>query len=242
MLDHLEQLESYFGDALRRDAEASSAAGAAAGGDDEGEKDEFDREEEEQAREDLAAIEQDLPRAKSEVLSAGCQMTGVMADIIAADFREALSKLFTPEWERANLVTIIANTALDYFGEARVLLDGYFFDRLVGNVLTYLTEQYVARLLGVLAKKERAAGGFGPKFKLTEERLKRVVADIMEVSNCFAKVRGRWGGGGGRRWHEVVGPAAAELPRVQHVHTPHSFSAVPPSPLTPHRAFRPPCC
>lgn len=196
MLDHLEQLESYFGDALRRDALTSESATAAT---DASEKDEFDLEEEEQAREDLAAIEQDLPRAKSEVLSAGCQMSGVMADIIAADFREPLSKLFTPqEWERANLVTIIASTAMDYFEEARVLLDSFFFDRLVGMVLTHVTEQYTARLLGCTAalvplpggKKERHVGGFSSKFKLTEDRLKRVVADLMEISNCFAKVSG----------------------------------------------------
>jgi hypothetical protein len=75
MLDHLEQLESYFADALAKEAEATTGAtggerqvsgrygggasppGSAGGGEDE-DKDEFDREEEQQAREDLAAIEQ----------------------------------------------------------------------------------------------------------------------------------------------------------------------------------------
>src|SRR3954454_6214552 len=89
MLDHLEQLESYFADALAKDAsDASSSSGGGAiahsstsGSSlrrlpppsgagpspvalDEDEKDEFDREEEQQAKEDLAACEQDIPRAK----------------------------------------------------------------------------------------------------------------------------------------------------------------------------------
>ena len=40
------------------------------------------------------------------------------------DFKEPLSKLFTPDWERANLVTVIAVTATDYFRESQTLLDG----------------------------------------------------------------------------------------------------------------------
>jgi hypothetical protein len=47
----------------------------------------------------------------------------VLVDIVAADFLDPLSKLFTPEWERANLVTVVAVTASDYFRESQTLLD-----------------------------------------------------------------------------------------------------------------------
>ena len=144
MLDHLEQLESYFADALAKETEAVNSGGGGGAdrqasrrlgggptgdtppvpGDVDEDRDEFDREEEAQAREDLSAIAQDVPRAKAELLNSGCQLTGVLVDIVAADFREPLSKLFTSDWERANLVTVIAVTAADYFRESRTLLDG----------------------------------------------------------------------------------------------------------------------
>ena len=84
MLDHLEQLESDFAAALRPDSIEVFSGDPAV-------MDEFDREDASQAKEDLAAITMDLPRAKSEVLNAGCQMVGVMADIIAADFKDPVS-------------------------------------------------------------------------------------------------------------------------------------------------------
>ena len=123
MLDHLEQLESYFADALAHETSDAAARTPGVTADDD-DRDEFDREEEAQAREDLSAIEQDVPRAKAELLNSGCQLTGVLVDIVAADFRDPLSKLFSSDWERANLVTVIAVTAADYFRESRTLLDG----------------------------------------------------------------------------------------------------------------------
>ena len=72
----------------------------------------------------------------------------------------------------------------------------FFFDRLVGMVLTHLVEAYVMRLLGTpslkaATRKERYNGGFVGRFKLTEDRLKKVVADIIELCNCFGAFRGR---------------------------------------------------
>jgi hypothetical protein len=153
--------------------------------------DPFDLEEAEQAKEDLAAIEQDIPRAKSELLSSGYQLTGVLVDIVDADFRAPLSELFSSKWETGNQVSTIALTATDYFTEERALLDGYFYDRLVGMVLAHLTEQYLQRLLNsdILKKDKKIgfAGGFlTGKFKLSEGRLTKIVADAVELSNCFA--------------------------------------------------------
>lgn len=141
MLDHLEQLESYFGDALRSEAAGvEGTLGDAGFGLD---KDEFDREEEAQAKEDLAAITQDLPRAKSELKNSGFQLTGVLVDIVTADFKDSLGRLLTPQWEKDNVMSTIIATAVDYFAESRLLLDGFFFDRLTGMVLTHLVEQYL---------------------------------------------------------------------------------------------------
>ena len=71
----------------------------------------------------------------------------------------------------------------------------FFFDRLVGMVLAHLVEQYSMRLLGTPGiksdKKEKYTGGFSSRFKLTEERLKRVVADIVELCNGFARFMAR---------------------------------------------------
>ena len=43
---------------------------------------------------------------------------------LLADFKEPLAKLFTPDWEKSNLVTVISATVSDYFTESRLLLDG----------------------------------------------------------------------------------------------------------------------
>jgi Exocyst complex component Sec6/PH domain len=198
MLDHLEQLESYFAEALKRDADtttynAKNASKTRSAGEEEEvqEEDEFDKAEAAQAKEDLAAIEQDFPRAKSELLSAGAQLTGVLVDIVSADFREPFGRLFTPDWEKSNLITVITVTATDYFQESRALLDSFFFDRLTGMVLTHVVEAYLGRLLNADAlKKDRKSGfvgGFSSRFKLNEDRLKKLVADVVEVGNCFGQ-------------------------------------------------------
>jgi hypothetical protein len=63
---------------------AAAAAAAGAGGDGGGTPlmDDFDREEEEHAREDLAAIAQDIPRSRGELLKCGTQLTGILLDVI----------------------------------------------------------------------------------------------------------------------------------------------------------------
>jgi len=106
MLDLLEQLEADFAPALAQLTEtsgndiarmenrigggismgftAAAAAAAGAGGDGSGTPlmDDFDREEEEHAREDLAAIAQDIPRSRGELLKCGTQLTGILLDVI----------------------------------------------------------------------------------------------------------------------------------------------------------------
>lgn len=110
MMDLLEQLEADFAPALAQVAEAAGfelrrieslgdagfpgsgggtdrSGGGAGGSGSIDEADEFDREEEERAREDLAAIAQDIPRARAELLKCGSQLTGVLMDIIAYDLQ-----------------------------------------------------------------------------------------------------------------------------------------------------------
>lgn len=195
MLDHIEQLEAYFHDALHSDTEALRAGieegGTVKGGDLE---DDMDRQEWEQAKEDLTAIEQDIPRAKSELINAGCQLTGVLVDIVAEDMKEPLASLFSPAWDKGNHVTIMTVTCSDYLTESRTLLDPFFFDKLGSMVLAHLTEQYTLRLLAPdLVRKDKGSkdmfkGGFTSKYKLTEDRLKKLVGDVVEMGNCFSQV------------------------------------------------------
>jgi len=207
MLDLLEQLEADFGPAL---AKASQDAGSdlqrmetrigAAMTD---EKDEFDREEEEHAREDLAAIEQDIPRARSELLKCGTQLTGVLLDIIQKDLAEPLNKLFTTVWDRENVVSALCHTAKDYLFEQQSLLDSYWHEKLVGWVLAAVVANYtlrlvnpdnVGRVLGAdFAAKHRYAGGFGKgggmlssAFGLTSDRKKKMTEDEIELRSIFA--------------------------------------------------------
>ena len=56
-------------------------------------------------------------------------------------------------------MTIISATVSDYFEESHVLIDSYFFERLVGMVLAHLAEQYAARLLGVYKVRRWAFEG-----------------------------------------------------------------------------------
>lgn len=191
MLDHIEQLEAYFAEALKKETDNINANASNEY------DDEMDKQEAEQAAEDLAAIEQDIPRAKGQLLSSGSQLTGVLVDIITSDFREPLSQLFTSAWEKnGNHVTVITVTATDYLTESIMLLDPYFFDRLASMVLAHLTEAYLMRLLApenvrkLTSKDKREKeykGGFSSKYKLTEDRLKKLVADVVEMGNCFSQ-------------------------------------------------------
>ena len=68
-------------------------------------------------------------------------------------------------------------------------------------LLAHLSEAYFLRLLSPEivkkatyaatkeAKNKEFKGGFSSKFKLNEDRLRRVVADIVEMGNCFGQVR-----------------------------------------------------
>lgn len=209
MLDHLEQLEAYFAEALRKESEeVSSRTGAGAaggsssssssgkkGGSGNNEEDEFENKEEEEAAEVLAAIRHDLPYAKNQLLHSGCQLAGVLVDIVTADFRIPLSELFSSKWEAGNQMSTIAVTASDYLTEERDMLDEYFYERFVGQVAAHLVEQYVQRLInGEALKKDKRSGfqgGFSSKFKLNEQRLTKLVADVVELTSCFASLMPR---------------------------------------------------
>ncbi len=208
MLDLLEQLEADFAPALakvtldagtdlqRMQARAAGASPAEA-------RDELDVEEEEQAREDLAAIEQDIPRARSELLKCGTQLTGVLLDVIQKDLAEPLNKLFCAVWDRENVVSALCNTAKDYLFEQQSLLDAYWHEKLVGWVLAAVVANYtlrlinpdsVPRVLGAeFAARHRYAGGFGKGggmltegFRLTPVRKKKMTEDEIELRSVFA--------------------------------------------------------
>lgn len=211
MLDNLEQTEAYFADALRSETAAAekqlslkqAGKGGAAGGaaspapssssssssSSSAPLDPWEEREEQEARENLAAIEQDIPRTKSELLKAAIQMTGLLADLMFHDYSEDLSALFTSKWAAGANVERMLTITSEYFEEQKVFLDPFFFERLVRIVCAELVEKYIQRLVipEVLAKNKQAnySGGFSRSFKLTEDRLKKVATDVLSITTFF---------------------------------------------------------
>lgn len=217
MMDLLEQLEADFAPALAQVAEAAgfelrrieslgdagaggfassaSASGAAAGGSGSiDEADEFDREEEERAREDLAAIAQDIPRARAELLKCGSQLTGVLMDIIAYDLQASCNLLFTKKWLTENLVTAINGAVIGYLNDLQPNLDSYWFGILANLTLSWMVANYCMRLVSpeLVAKQPMEAGG--PAYKgglgtlsMSPAVRGRVAADHVELQSAFER-------------------------------------------------------
>lgn len=197
MLDHIEQLEDFFAEALKSsESEMIDTVNRKTNRKDKDgnpEEDELDRQESERAKEDLAAIGQDIPRAKGELISAGCSLTSVLVDIQVEDLKEPMANIFTPQWEKqGNLVSILCATIRDYLDESKTLLDPFFFNRLACLLLAYICEGYVARLLVpdsvkklVVPKGKEFKGGFSSRFKLSDERRQKIALDIAEITQAF---------------------------------------------------------
>jgi Exocyst complex component Sec6 len=202
MMDLLEQLEADFAPALAQvSAQAGSqisrlesrvgmdmslpAALAQA-------QDDFDREEEEQAREDLAAIAQDIPRARNELKKCGTQLTGILLDIISDNLKAHFGKLFCGDWlKETNVVTSICNIASEYVSELQSILDAPWQELLFGWVLSAIVAHYTLRLVNPesvprVFANVKFAGGFGRWFKLTDEALTKIVSDELEISQTFS--------------------------------------------------------
>jgi len=210
MLDLLEQLEADFAPALQEVTEAAgselarmtSRIGAGIGEGATGDTmDAFDRIEAEQAQEDLAAVEQDIPRARDELLKCGVQLVGVQMEMIMGDCAEPLSKLFTAMWDKENSVSALCSVISSYLHEQRSLLDPVFYDKLSTWVMASVVSNYTARLVVPEAVPKllqtKFAGGFSSRFKLTDGRIRQILADEREIQQTFSRVRGGARGGRG---------------------------------------------
>jgi len=141
-------------------------------------------------QEDLNAVEQDIPRAREELLKCGTQLAGVDLDIINVDLAEPLAQLFTKAWN-AEKVVIMGQTVVDYLSEMRTLLEPYFFEKVATWALGAFVANYVVRLVNpenvVKVFGAKFSGGLGSRLKMTEERQKFIVADTLETRRCFAQ-------------------------------------------------------
>ena len=193
-LDHIEQLEAYFADALTQESSANTQSVGVltrSGGKSPDEMDAFERDEAEQARENLAAVEQDIPRAKEQLLHCAFQLTGVLVDMITDDSKRSFAALFSKDWETGAVVTGITELVTDYFlNTIGRRLDPFFYERVCSMVLAHIVEQYLLRLLvpDTLRKdkKNPFKGGFSRSFKVTEDRLKQIAHDVVEIGRCFS--------------------------------------------------------
>jgi len=193
-LDHIEQLEAYFADALTQESSANTQSVGVltrSGGKSLEEMDAFERDEAEQARENLAAVEQDIPRAKEQLLHCAFQLTGVLVDMITDDSKRSFAALFSKDWETGAVVTGITELVTDYFlNTIGRRLDPFFYERVCSMVLAHIVEQYLLRLLvpDTLRKdkKNPFKWGFSRSFKVTEDRLKQIAHDVVEIGRCFS--------------------------------------------------------
>jgi hypothetical protein len=195
-LDHIEQLEAYFADALTQESNSNNqSVGVLKNGNGlvktTDEMDPFERDEAEQARENLAAVEQDIPRAKEQLLHCAFQLTGVLVDMITDDSKRSFAALFSKDWETGAVVTGITELVTDYFlNTIGRRLDPFFYERVCSMVLAHIVEQYLLRLLVPETlrkdKKNPFKGGFSRSFKVTEDRLKQIAHDVVEIGRCFS--------------------------------------------------------
>ena len=73
----------------------------------------------EDVEDDLAAIAQDLPRAKTEIMNSAFQLCGILRDMIAVDVDDPMDELFGKNWQRADVR--VAGGVWDYIEASNAL-------------------------------------------------------------------------------------------------------------------------
>jgi hypothetical protein len=146
-------------------------------------------------QQDLDAVEQDIPRAREELIKCGTQLAGISLEIINDDLKAPFAKLFTSAWDKENLIAAMGDAIIAFFSEMGTLMDPHFYEKLAGWTLAAFVAHYVVRLVNPENVSKvfgvKYAGGFSSRFKLTEDRLRRLNADEMELQRCFARSMSR---------------------------------------------------
>lgn len=168
LLDHMEHMESFFAHALDLERQKRLGFAAPADGDD--------------PPDDLTAIEQDLPRSKTEILAGGYQLVGVLVSIVTSDLTDTLAQVFGPNWLTGSNMQEACVTCKDYFDDLNPILDPFFFERVAVTVLAHICDSYLTRLFSM--RKGRVSSFFSA-FKLTPDRLAKLINDVDTLETYF---------------------------------------------------------
>lgn len=174
MLDHIELLENSFAQAIDpANADWDDDDGEGKADDDDGES--------------LRAIQQDVPRAKDELIKGAIMGCQTLIKIVLADVEELLNQTFQPaaEWLAGDHMDEVAATIVDYFNDFKRFLDNYFFQRLAVMALEKLSMLYIGRLFAVARSKSNVFR----QYQLTDDKVAKMTSDIDALSTgCFYKV------------------------------------------------------